>query len=48
MEVDFGPIGDFSNMKALVAAARLLVQAKIAGGLAVVMRCSVGVTRGHR
>ena len=27
-----GPIGDFDNMKSLVAAARLLVQAKIAGG----------------
>ncbi|CAK8991873.1 unnamed protein product [Durusdinium trenchii] len=31
-QVDLGPVGHFDSMKSLVAAARLLVQAKIAGG----------------
>ncbi|CAJ1411095.1 unnamed protein product, partial [Effrenium voratum] len=31
-KVDVGPVGEFGSMKSLVAAARLLVQAKIAGG----------------
>lgn len=32
LQVDLGPVGHFDSMKSLVAAARLLVQAKIAGG----------------